>query len=72
MTRPAGNHYHPDLWTRDAQHRYEDRTSDELEHLRSSVERLTTRVTLMMGGIGLLIFIIPIAAPLIRAMLGLP
>lgn len=72
MTRGPGNHFHPDLWTRDAQHRYEDRTGSEIHELRQSVERLTNRVTMLMGALGLLVFIIPIAAPFIRGFLGLP
>jgi len=46
--------------------------SEEFRDLRNSVERLTNRVTLLMGAIGLLIFIIPIAAPFIRSLLGIP
>lgn len=72
MTRSGPEHYHPELWTRDAQHRYEDRTGRELERLEAAVDRLTNRVTLLMGAIGLIVFILPIAAPFIRGVLGLP
>jgi len=71
MTRGTG-HYHPELWTTDQQHRYEDRITDEMEKLEKAVDRLTTRVTLLMGAIGVLVFVIPIAAPFIRGALGLP
>jgi len=71
MNRGPG-HYHPELWTTDQQHRYEDRTSLEMEKLEKAVDRLTTRVTLLMGAIGVLVFVIPIAAPFIRGALGLP
>lgn len=71
-TRGPGNHVHPDYWTRDAQHRYEDRVGREVEKLERAVEKLTTRVTLLMGAIGLIVFILPIAAPFIRGFLGLP
>ena len=72
MTRGPGNHYHPDLWSRDAQHRYEDRMASEIQALERAVEKLTQRVTLLMGAIGLIVFILPIAAPFIRGVLGLP
>ena len=72
MTRGPSNHFHPELWTRDAQHRFEDRTATELKDLERAVDRLTQRVTLLMGAIGLLVFVIPIAAPFIRGLLNLP
>lgn len=71
MTRGPG-HYHPEHWTQDQQHRYEDRVGREMEKLEAAVDRLTNRVTLLMGAIGLLVFILPIAAPFIRGFLGLP
>ena len=71
MTRGPGNHYHPELWTRDAQHRYEDRVGNDLKDLEKAVTQLTNRVTMLMGGIALAIFVIPIVAPFIRGMLGL-
>ena len=72
MTRGPSNHYHPDLWTREAQHRYEDRMESDMQRLSQAVDRLTGRVTLMLGAIGLLVFVLPIAAPFIRGFLGLP
>ena len=72
MTQRPGNHYHPDLWSRDAQHRFEDRTNHELEKLEKAVDRLTQRVTMLLGGIGLLVFVIPIVSPWIRSFVGVP
>jgi hypothetical protein len=65
-------HYHPDLWTVDQQHRYEDRTKEELQKLEQAVDRLTQRVTMLLGGIGLLVFVIPIVSPWIRSFVGVP
>jgi len=56
----------------DQQHRYEDRIKDELESLERAVDRLTQRVTMLLGGIGLLVFVIPIVSPWIRSFVGVP
>jgi len=71
VTRGPG-HYHPELWAVDQQHRYEDRIKDELESLERAVDRLTQRVTMLLGGIGLLVFVIPIVSPWIRSFVGVP
>ncbi len=65
------DHYHPDTWSREDHHRYEDRIAKEIANLETSVEKLTTRVTLMIGAIGILGFVIPLLAPFIRAFLNL-
>jgi hypothetical protein len=72
MTRGPSNHYHPDLWTEVQQHRYEDRVQSELRDLKQAVDKLTVRVTMLLGAIALLVFILPVAAPFIRGFLGLP
>ena len=71
MTRGPG-HYHPELWSVDQQHRYEDRIKGELEKLEAAVDRLTQRVTMLLGGIGLLVFVIPIVSPWVRSFVGIP
>ena len=71
MARGPG-HYHPELWTTDQQHRYEDRIKEELQALERAVDRLTQRVTMLLGGIALLVFILPIVSPWIRAFVGVP
>jgi len=68
----GNGHYHPDLWTVDQQHRYEDRTKAELEKLEQAIDRLTQRVTMLLGGIGLLVFVIPIVSPWVRTFVGIP
>lgn len=72
VARVPGQHVHPDYWTKDSQHRYEDRVAGEIKELEKAVEKLTQRVTLLMGAIGLLIFVIPVAAPFIRGLLNIP
>ena len=78
MTSRAGrssqtgdDHVHPDAWTKEDHHRYEDRVSKDIQVLEGAVEKLTTRVTLMIGAIGVLGFVIPLLAPFIRAFLNL-
>ena len=66
------DHVHTDYWSRDAQMRYEDRTREELQKLESAIDRLTQRVTMLLGGIGLLVFVIPIVSPWIRSFVGVP
>lgn len=72
MTRGPGAHYHPELWERADQHRYEDRIESRMRELGQAVDRLTTRVTYLLGAIGLMVFVLPVAAPFIRGFLGLP
>lgn len=76
--RRADDHVHPEYWTENAHHRYEDRTSSELlkidkrlEMIDHRVEGLTTRITLLIGGLGLIAFLLPIISPFVRLWLGL-
>lgn len=66
------DHNHPEYWTEGDHYRFEDRVSKELEKLRKDVESLSARLTLMLGGLGILAFLIPILAPLIRDLFGVP
>jgi len=68
MNRRIDDH---DLWTKADHNRYEDRIALELHALREDVGRLTLRVTLMIGGVGVLGFILPLIAPFVRAWLNL-
>lgn len=36
-TRRVSDHYHPDVWMRDEQHRFEDGLTEELKEMRSVV-----------------------------------
>lgn len=72
MSRLPGQHVHPDYWSRLEQHRHEDQVQADLKEIEKAVDRLTQRVTLLMGAIGLLAFVLPIVAPFIRGFLNLP
>ena len=76
--RRADDHVHSEYWTTDSHHRYESRTANEMERLRIEVEKvevkvgeLTTRITLMLGGLGLIAFLLPIISPFVRIWLGI-
>lgn len=68
--RRITDHYHPDLWSIDQQHRHEDALTDELKEIRGEVKSLSNRLLMVIGGLGLLAFVLPIAAPFIRSALG--
>lgn len=73
MTKvPTPPHFHPEYWTERDHERYEDRTSNEIRELRKDVEVLSTRITYLLGGLGLLMFLATLFAPLIRTLLGVP
>ena len=63
---------HPVYWQRDDQHRFEDRIVAELREIRLDLEKLTNRVLLILGAVGILAFIIPIVVPLVRDWLNVP
>jgi hypothetical protein len=71
VTRGPGNHYHPEYWSVAQHDRYEDRVTSEIRDLEAAVDKLTHRITLMLGGLGLLVFVLPVVAPFIRGMLGI-
>ena len=64
--RRASDHVHLEYWEESQQHRYEDRMAAELQNIRSEVKKLADRILLLMGALGLLAFVLPIAAPFIR------
>ena len=77
--RATDNHVHVDSWTRAEQHRFEDRmalelkdVSEEIGGVREEVRSLNNRITLMLGGLAILAFLLPIAAPFIRSLIGIP
>jgi hypothetical protein len=70
--RMGEDHYHPDSWTKSEQHRFEDRVSDELRKVRADLEKLTIRLTYLLGGLAFLAFLLPLVAPLMRTVLGIP
>ena len=72
MTRQAEDHNHPDYWRREEHWRYEDRMHQEFNNLEKAVDSLKTRITLMIGGLMLVAFLLPVIAPFVRAWLNLP
>lgn len=70
--RRVTDHHHPDSWTRAEQHRYEDRIADELKELGAKMEGFSNRLTLILGGLAVLAFVLPLVAPFIRQALGFP
>lgn len=69
--RSITDHVHPDYWTRQEQHRREDRIDADIDDIRAELRGIGNRLTLMVGGIGVLAFLLPILAPFIRQWLGL-
>lgn len=57
-------------WTLAEQHRYEDKVDKRLGDIEKQLDAIGTRLTLMIGAIGLLAFILPVVAPFIRIWLG--
>lgn len=60
-----GSHFHPEYATEQDQHRMEDR-------INARLDRLESRMTMLMGGLGVLAFLIPIVTPFVRGLLGIP
>jgi hypothetical protein len=71
MTRRP-EHNHPEYWRIEAQYRFDDRMHKELEALEHAVDKLTTRITLMLGGLTLIAVLLPVIAPFIRLWLDIP
>lgn len=74
--RASDHHVHPEYWTESDQHRFEDRVSAELRAIRSDlrgtnieVRQLTLRLTLMLGAIAIIGFLLPIFAPVVTDVL---
>lgn len=66
--RRITDHYHPDSWSREEQHRFEDGLADELKEIRNELRGMGRSLLLLLGGLGLLAFVLPLIAPLIRAL----
>lgn len=70
--RRASDHVHEDYWEVREQHRYEDKIANEIGGMRRDLKVLSDRVLLLMGGVAILAFAIPILAPFIRSLVGIP
>lgn len=72
--RRISDHYHPEFasyWSKADQHRYEDQTDTELRAIREELQKLRAQITLMLGAIGLVVFLLPVVAPFIRSLLNI-
>jgi len=69
--RQNATHNHPELWAKEDHYRFEDRMHSELKDLEIAVDKLTTRITLMLGGLTLIAVLLPVIAPFIRAWLNI-
>lgn len=49
------------IWTKRDHERFEDRIAAELRELRVEVDRLATRFTFLLGGLGVLVFVVNVA-----------
>jgi hypothetical protein len=72
MTQRSPGHNHPESWTRTEQYRFEDRMGDELKELNDQVRTLIVRMSVFMGAILLLSFLLPLILPFLRASIGVP
>jgi hypothetical protein len=71
LQRQIDDHSHPDYWSKEDHHRYEDRIAKQLEKLEVAIAALTVRVTLMLGALSLIAILLPVISPFIRAAFGL-
>jgi hypothetical protein len=68
--RRITDHIHQEYWRETEQHRYEEEAARRFQRIEAAIEKLTQRITYLMGAIGLLLFLLPIIAPYIREFLG--
>jgi hypothetical protein len=69
--RRITDHIHQEYWRETEQHRYEEEVGRRIGRVEGAIEKLTQRITLLMGAIGLLLFVLPILAPYIRDFIGI-
>lgn len=69
--RRSDDHVHEQYWEAGEQHRFEDRISGELNGIRQEVGKLRQQVTMIIGAIGILAFLLPVIAPFIRSVLDI-
>jgi hypothetical protein len=66
--RRTTDHWHPEYWTEVDHNRFEDRVSKEIHDLRTEVRGLGQRMAWLLGGLGVVIFVVNIVATIyIRA-----
>lgn len=70
--RATDHHLHPEYWTEQDQYRFEDRIGKEIHGLREEVRQIASRLTMMLGALALMAFLLPLIAPFIRSLFNLP
>jgi len=70
--RRVTDHSHDQYWEETQQHRYEDRIASELQGIKQEVGKLSARITMLMGAVAVLAFLLPLIAPFIRDFLNFP
>jgi hypothetical protein len=68
--RRVNDHWHVEFQTHEAQLRYEARMEKQLDEIRKELDVIANRMLLMMGGLGIVAFMLPIIAPFLRDLLG--
>lgn len=58
----SAEHWHPEYWTETDHNRFEDRVSKEIHELRTEVRNLGSKMTSLLAGLGVVIFIVNIVA----------
>lgn len=80
MTGPGGvdrrryvgdDHHHLDMWSKEEHRLFEDKLDKRFAAFQAHIDRLNTRITLMLGALGLIAFLLPIVAPFLRAIIGI-
>lgn len=69
-SKAGDDHVHPDSWTKEDHRHFEVGVKAELEKLEESVKELTHRMTLMLGGLMIIAFLLPVIAPFVRLWLN--
>lgn len=70
--RRVNDHVHPEYWTSESHHRFEDRVAKQLESLqkevredvdglRSDLNKASTRLAWLLGALGVAVFVVNIA-----------
>lgn len=68
--RATTQHNHPEYWTEADHYRFEDRITTELHELRQDVNKLSSRLTWLLGGLSLASFLVTLFARVILPALG--
>ena len=68
--RRVTDHWHIEYQTHEEQIRYEARIEKHLDEIREELKNIGVRITLMLGALGIVAFLLPILAPFLRDLIG--